>query len=193
MRLPASVIAALLWTLGLVPAGAAEEASPAALWTALRSGGHSAIMRHAEAPGTGDPAGFRLDDCSTQRNLSAAGREQARRIGQRFRDQGVEIARVLSSRWCRCLETARLLELGPVEPYPTLDSFFQQAERGPQQTADLRRFVSEVRNGPSLVLVTHQVNITALTGVFPQAGEMVVVRPGGHGEFTVLGRLLGGG
>ena len=191
MRLPASVMAAVLWTLCLITASAAEEVSPATLWTALRSGGHIALMRHAEAPGTGDPAGFRLDDCSTQRNLSAAGREQARRIGQRFRDQGVEIARVLSSRWCRCLETARLLELGSVEPYPILDSFFQQPERGPQQTAELRRFVSEVRNGPSLVLVTHQVNITALTGVFPQSGEMVVIRPGGNGGFTVLGRLGG--
>ena len=189
MRLQASVIAALLWTLCLVPAGATEEAPTVALWTALRSGGHIALMRHAEATGTGDPAGFRLDECSTQRNLSAAGREQARRIGQRFRDQGVKIAQVLSSRWCRCLETARLLGLGPVEPYPTLDSFFQQSERGPQQTAELRRFVSEVRNGPSLVLVTHQVNITALTGVFPQSGEIVVIRPGGHGGFTVLGRL----
>jgi phosphohistidine phosphatase SixA len=192
MRLPASVIAALLWALCLTAASAAEEASPAVLWTTLRSGGHIAIMRHAEAPGTGDPTGFRLDDCSTQRNLSTAGREQAQRIGQRFRDQGVKIARVLSSRWCRCLETARLLELGPVEPYPTLDSFFQQPERGPQQTADLRRFVSEVRNGPSLMLVTHQVNITALTGVFPQPGEIVVIRPDGNGGFTVLGWLGGG-
>lgn len=189
----AVISAALLGVLCLVPAGTAEEVPAAARWTALRSGGHIAIMRHAEAPGTGDPAGFQLDDCSTQRNLSAAGREQARRIGQQFRDQGVQIARVLSSRWCRCLETARLLELGPVEPYPMLDSFFQQPERGPQQTADLRRFLSEVRNGPSLVLVTHQVNITALTGVFPQPGETVVIRPGGHGRFTVLGQLVVGG
>jgi phosphohistidine phosphatase SixA len=192
MRWPASIMAALLWVLCLVSAGAAEETPAAALWTALRSGGHIAIMRHAEAPGGGDPTGFRLDDCSTQRNLSTAGREQALRIGQQFREQGVKIARVLSSRWCRCLETARLLELGPVESYPTLDSFFQQPQWGPQQTAELRRLVSEVRNGPSLLLVTHQVNITALTGVFPQPGEMVVIRPGGHGGFTVLGRLGGG-
>lgn len=192
MRLPATVLAAALWTLSQVPAAAAAEATPEALWTALRSGGHVVLMRHAEAPGIGDPAGFRLEDCRTQRNLSAAGREQARRLGQRFRDQGVKIARVLSSRWCRCLETARWLGLGPVEPYPPLDSFFQQSERGPQQTAELRRLVSEARSGPALLLVTHQVNITALTGVVPQSGEMVVIRPGGNGDFTVLGRLGGG-
>jgi phosphohistidine phosphatase SixA len=190
MPLPAAVMAVMLWwALCPVPAGATDEAPPAVLWAALGRGGHIALMRHAEAPGTGDPAGFRLDDCRTQRMLSATGREQARRIGQRFRDQGVKIAQILSSRWCRCLETARWLELGPVEPYQTLDSFFQQAGTGPPQTADLRRFVSEARYGPSLLLVTHQVNITALTGLFPQPGDIVVIHPDGRGGFTVLGRL----
>src|SRR3546814_19163678 len=98
------------------PAGAAETEE--ALWAALKQGGHVAIMRHATAPGFGDPEGFRLNDCSTQRNLSDAGRAQARRIGDAIRAHGVTIGRVLSSRWCRCLETAALLGLGPVEAYP---------------------------------------------------------------------------
>ncbi len=159
------------------------------LWDALAGGGHVAIIRHALAPGVGDPDEFRLQDCATQRNLSKQGREQARRIGQLFRDRGVAVGRVLSSRWCRCLETARLLALAPVEPFPALDSFFGNRDRGPPQTAELRAFVSEPRPGASVVLVTHQVNISALTGVYPASGEMVVARPQGNGHFQVLGRI----
>ena len=191
IRLPAAISAVLLGVLCLVPAGTAEEVPDAALWTALRSGGHIVIMRHAEAPGTGDPANFRLDDCSTQRNLSAAGRQQAERIGQAVREQGIMIGRVWSSRWCRCRETAQRLGFAPVEPLPILDSFFRDRERGSQQTAALRRFVSEPRTGPSLILVTHQVNITALTGILPQPGDIVVIHPMGNGRFTVLGIIPG--
>ncbi len=175
---------------GLLPvwASAADEGADS-LWTALKQGGHIALMRHALAPGTGDPAVFRLENCSTQRNLSEEGREQARRIGQAFRERNIAIARVLSSRWCRCLETARLLDLGPVEPFPVLDSFFRRRDKGPQQTAALREFLAAQGSGPSLVLVTHQVNITALTDIFPRSGEMVVIRPLPEGNLTVLGRL----
>jgi hypothetical protein len=81
-------------------------------------------LRHALAPGTGDPPGFVLDDCSTQRNLDGRGRDQARAMGERLREAGLGDAAVFSSRWCRCLETARLLALGPVTPLPALDSFF---------------------------------------------------------------------
>jgi 8-oxo-(d)GTP phosphatase len=95
---------------------------------------HVLLLRHALAPGTGDPSGFQLEDCATQRNLSDAGREQARALGDRLRAAGVAEARVYSSRWCRCLETARLLELGPVEPEPALDSFFQRRSEGPART-----------------------------------------------------------
>lgn len=180
----------LLGLLILLPLLAtARSGDSDALWAALRDGGHVVLIRHALAPGTGDPDDFRLDDCATQRNLSEPGREQARRIGRLFRDRGVAVARVLSSRWCRCLETARLLELGPVEPFPALDSFFGRREAGPAQTAALRAFVSEPRPGAALVLVTHQVNISALTGVYPASGEMVVLRPQGNGDFQVLGRI----
>jgi broad specificity phosphatase PhoE len=148
-----------------------------------------ALIRHALAPGTGDPAHFVLEDCATQRNLSEEGRQQAREIGAAFRQNGITAARVLSSRWCRCLETARLLDLGTVEPFPALDSFFATRERGPDQTAELRKFLSQSYDGPPRVLVTHQVNITALTGIFPRSGEMIVVQPLADGAVQVLGRL----
>lgn len=106
----------LRWVyVGLVLVAASLAALPAdaenaVLWSALRGGEHVVLMRHAVAPGTGDPAGFELDDCSTQRNLSERGREQARATGERFRANGVTDAAVYSSQWCRCLETARLLD-----------------------------------------------------------------------------------
>jgi phosphohistidine phosphatase SixA len=166
--------------------GRADEA----LWAALAAGGHVALMRHAEAPGTGDPENFRLEDCSTQRNLDEAGRDQARRTGEAFRDHGVAIGRVLSSRWCRCLETAELLELGNVEPFAPLDSFFGDRGRGPDQTAAVRALLADAdAEGPSLVMVTHQVNITALTGIFPRSGEIVVLRLGGPEIFETLGAI----
>ena len=100
-------------------------ADEAAAWDALRRGGYVALMRHAEAPGgSGDPAGFKLDDCSTQRNLSAKGRHDATAIGEKFRAAGVAVAKLLSSPWCRCVETARLMELGPFETAPTFANAF---------------------------------------------------------------------
>ena len=93
-------------------AAAQPQTDEAGLWAALRDGGHVALIRHALAPGTGDPAGFRVDDCATQRNLSPAGRAQARAIGERFRANGIDTAALFSSQWCRCLDTARELALG---------------------------------------------------------------------------------
>jgi phosphohistidine phosphatase SixA len=158
------------------------------LWKALGSGGHIALMRHALAPGFGDPENFRVDDCTTQRNLSEAGRRQARDIGRRFRDNGVEEVRVYSSQWCRCLDTARLLDLGEVMVFPGLNSFFQDRTREGAQTAEVKELIRAHAGGISLVLVTHQVNITALTGVVPQSGEIVVLRPDGS-DFKVLGSI----
>lgn len=159
------------------------------LWQALRSGAAVGLIRHALAPGGGDPAHFQVEDCATQRNLSAAGREQARAIGATFRRNGIATARVLSSRWCRCLDTARLLDLGSVEPFPPLDSFFAYPERAEAQMAALREFLSRSDAGPPRVLVTHQVNITALTNVMPRSGELIIVQPLTGGQVRVLGRL----
>lgn len=148
------------------------------------------LLRHAIAPGTGDPANFRLDDCSTQRNLSDAGREQARRIGATFRQQNIAIAGVYSSQWCRCLETARLLDLGAVEPLPALNSFFGDRSTEAQQTQQVQqRIVAHRQTSGVLVLVTHQVNITAITGIVPQQGEAIVLETNAQNQVTVTGRL----
>jgi broad specificity phosphatase PhoE len=181
------VFSMLLAVLPALPA-AAQSSPEAALWAALAGGGHAALIRHALAPGTGDPAGFRLDDCATQRNLSSAGREQARALGKRFREHRATDVAVFSSLWCRCLETARLLNLGEVTPLPALNSFFRDNSPEAAQSAAVRRLIRERAGGKSLVLVTHQVNITALTGVFPNSGEIVVVRPEGDG-LRLVGRI----
>jgi phosphohistidine phosphatase SixA len=165
----------------------AHAQSEAELWAALRKPDHLVIMRHALAPGTGDPDNFRVDDCSTQRNLSEAGREQARRTGEAFRRNGIESAAVYSSQWCRCLETARLLELGEVEELTALNSFFEERGKGPAQIDQLRQDLRKMDLSQPVVLVTHQVNVTGFTGVYPGSGEMVVVRRKTDGSFETVG------
>lgn len=159
----------------------------------LRAGdvaGLVVLMRHAEAPGIGDPEGFRLRDCATQRNLSGDGREQARRVGERLRRMGIGQAAVYSSQWCRCLDTARLLGIGEVREMPALNSFFGRSGERDAQVAEVRRFLAALPpGGPPVVLVTHQVVITALTGVHPASGESVLLRANGTGEPEVVGRL----
>lgn len=168
-------------------AGAAEEER--SLWQAVARGGHVLLMRHAQAPGGGDPAGFQLEECATQRNLNSEGKDQARRIGEAFRRAGVTQAQVFSSRWCRCLETGRLLTLGKVTPLPALDSFFEHADREHTQTSQTLAWIKAADLSTPLVLVTHQVNITALTGIFPVSGEIIVARAMPDGKLRVVGRL----
>lgn len=146
-------------------------------------------MRHALAPGTGDPSEFTIGDCNTQRNLSDQGREQAKRIGLRFRENGIHSAIVYSSQWCRCLETARLLDLGPVQELPIINSFFQRFERRESQTQALSEWINAQTLDTTLILVTHQVNISALTGVYPSSGEMVIISRSDDGAIDVKGTL----
>ena len=185
MPIGASVIAAALLTALLgAPAAASEQA-----WQALRQGGAVALVRHARAPGAGDPPGFRLGDCSTQRNLSAEGREQAKALGARFVAERVQVARVLSSRWCRALDTASIAFGDKVEQVPALDSFFGDPRARESQTEALRRLVAEWSAHDSvLVLVTHQVNVTALTGSSVGEAEVLVLTPRQAG-FTLVGRI----
>ena len=173
----------------LLGAGAARANDSEKLWEALRQGTAFAIMRHALAPGTGDPANFKVGDCSTQRNLSDTGRKQAREIGDRFRSNGITSANVFTSQWCRCRETAELLALGPVKELPSLNSFFQKFERREVQTKALREWLSKDRPKGPLVLSTHQVNISALTGSFTSSGEIVVAQIEGDGTVKVLGSI----
>jgi phosphohistidine phosphatase SixA len=161
-----------------------------AVWAALQRPGALALMRHAIAPGMSDPAGFRLDDCSTQRNLDARGRDQARETGARMRMRGVLFDRVLTSQWCRCVETAELLDIGPVQTLPALNSFFENRSDGPVQTAETRRYIERLSADETAILVTHQVNITALTGRGVASGEVFVVERGGGARLDVIGDLL---
>lgn len=174
----------------LAPAGPVRSQTSEDLWRALAGGGHVALMRHADAPGTGDPPGFRLGECATQRNLSEAGRRFSEALGAEFRRRGVNVARLLSSEWCRCLDTARLMAVASVETAPeALNSFFETPAEKARSTAALRRLLDALPREGASVLVTHQVNITALTGVVPASGEIVVLRLEPGGGYAVAGRL----
>ncbi len=159
----------ILFTLIATPARADD-------WDAARAEGAILLMRHATAPGTGDPVNFDLADCSTQRNLSEAGRLQARETGSAIRAAGIPITHVLTSQWCRCRDTARLLDLGPVEDLPSLNSFFSDRGEAEPQTAETLARLAALPRGARPILVTHQVNITALTGVVPRSGEIIVAQ-----------------
>jgi phosphohistidine phosphatase SixA len=188
----ASLLCIVLCAILGTEANAAEEIEDADLAARLQKGGAVLLLRHAYAPGTGDPEGFRLDDCTTQRNLNDAGREQARSIGAWLRAHGIEHARVYSSEWCRCLETAELLGLGPVTPLPALNSFFERrGDRGPNLAALEAFLAGQPPNGEPIVLVTHQVTITALSGIYPASGETLLMRRSDQdrGKLQPLGRL----
>ena len=165
-----------------------RPALSADLWTALRSPGHVALIRHAVAPGTLDPPGWRLGDCATQRNLSAEGRAQATRMGDLFRSNGIAAARIHSSQWCRCLDTATLLKLGDVTPQPLLNSFAEDRGRSAQQTQALRAWIGQQELAGPTLLVTHQVVILALAEVPAGNGEIVVMRRESDGRLTLQGR-----
>ena len=157
---------------------------------ALRQPGAVALIRHARAPGTGDPAGFRLGDCATQRNLSDEGRAQARRLGEALRSRGIAVSRVLSSEWCRTRDTA-MLAFGAAEAFTALNSFFSDRTDEPAQSDAARATIGAWRGDGVLMMVTHQVNITALTGIVLREGEIVVVR-GRDGRVVVEGRIFVG-
>lgn len=156
-------------------------------WGALRAPGAVAIMRHALAPGIGDPDGFTLGDCTTQRTLDARGRAQARRVGQEMRARGITFDSVLTSQWCRSRETADLLDVGPVTDAPPLNSFFRDRGNRDRQTRQTLDLIAQA-SGP-MMLVTHQVNISALTGRGARSGEVVVFRVI-DGTPQVTGRIL---
>jgi phosphohistidine phosphatase SixA len=178
-----------LLALTILIATADTCAASEAAWQALREGGAVALIRHARAPGVGDPAGFRLEDCATQRNLSEAGRAQARALGAEFKAHRIEVRQVLSSRWCRALDTARLAFGDLAEPAPTLDSLIRERADQEPRTRAFRDLVAGWRGREGVaVFITHQVNITALTGAFLAEGEVIVLKPRPDG-FTLVGRI----
>jgi phosphohistidine phosphatase SixA len=174
--------------LGLLSASDTARADDTAAWASLRAGAHVALMRHADAPGgAGDPPGFRLDDCATQRNLSDKGRADAAKIGARLKAEGIRVEKILASPWCRCMETARLLQLGPVEAAPTFSNVVVLREQSETLTAGAGAVIDAWRGSGILLVVTHGANIFALTGISPASGEIVVVRSGSR---NAVGRLL---
>ncbi|MEO8507512.1 MAG: histidine phosphatase family protein [Betaproteobacteria bacterium] len=160
------------------------------LWALLAQGGQVVLIRHAVTdPGVGDPPGFKLDDCRTQRNLSAAGRPEAQRLGASLRAHGVPIARVLASPWCRTLETARLALGVEAQKEPALSNLFEHGHNRERQLAGFRKLVADAPRQGNLILVTHGATTLAFTGVSPATAEMVIITPEGGGEFKVAGRI----
>ena len=167
------------------------QANDDALWREVEKGGYLLLMRHAQTvSGVGDPAGFTLDDCKTQRNLSDEGRAQARRTGEAFRARGIALDAVRTSAWCRCVETAKLA-FGKTEVWPALNSFFQGPDTRTEQTAAVTAASAAVKPPGNWMLVTHQVNISALTGEWADSGQIVVARPAAKpdGRLEVVGKL----
>ena len=161
-------------------------------WALLKQPGHVVFMRHSDAPGSGgygDPPGYRLDDCATQRNLSDEGRAHARRTGEAFRKHGIAFDRVLTSPWCRCKETAQLALGKEAQIYAPLSNLVGRSEHRDEQVKALKAYLAGLQPDTRVLFVTHGVVIGALTGVSPASGEMVIVKPGPGGEPTVAGRL----
>jgi len=168
------------------PVAAADDSKEA--WAALVKGGHVALIRHGNAPpGYGDPPGFKIDDCATQRNLDEKGRAQARVLGEAFRRHGVPADKILSSPWCRCPETARLMALGPVENTPAVAT----SDKSPDRLAVLKQILADWRGPGTLVVVTHAFTVQGLVGIMPGQAETVVVRPkpGKEPGLEIVGRI----
>ena len=152
----------------------------------LQDGQHVLLMRHADAPGYGDPKGYVIGKCSTQRNLGEGGKKQAKVIGVWLSNQGIQNAEIFSSPWCRCLDTATLLNKGPVKIESSLGSFFDDMSLEKRQTRALEVFIKNELAKQSKVphiLVTHHVNIEAYTGKVVGVGDMVLVKENKNGEF----------
>jgi len=186
----------LTWTLLalLGTASAALADDPAALWSALRDGVRVALVRRTDAPGgAGDPPGFVLGICATQRNLSEQGRAEASALGERFRTAKIPVGKVLTSRWCRSRDTASLMNTGLVEEERTFDYAYAELNRprAGELTARPTAVIAASKGPGALVVVTHGSNINLLTGTDPGQGGIVVVEPDPKSDkqFRMLGRI----
>jgi phosphohistidine phosphatase SixA len=175
----------LKWALVCLLGLGGTHSHAAELAEQLKGNDHVLLMRHALAPGVGDPAGYQLDNCKSQRNLDAQGRAQAQRIGQWLKSQGVRDALVFSSAWCRCKETAEKLGLGTPVHEAALNSFFDDMRQGPQSNAKLQKFIEtqlKSKNSKALILVTHHVNIAEFMGENVGSGDMVLAKVSPQGR-----------
>ena len=156
-------------------------------WKIAQEGDKIILIRHSLAPGGGDPAGFKVDDCKTQRNLNRTGVNQSKKIGKLFKKNKVPVDQVLSSQWCRCKDTAKYA-FGNFKEFTALNSTFQSPydQNEAKQLKDLYAFVKDWNsNGKNLVLVTHYSIITAVTNAVPSSGELVITDK----NFEVLGTI----
>ena len=167
-----------------------SSAVAADAWVELAKPGAIVLFRHATAPGVGDPSGFKLDDCATQRNLNDQGRAEARLLGEQFRSRKIQVGAVLSSQWCRTRETARLAFGDMARDEPAFNSFFlRPPEISNPQTGQARALLAAWRGPGALVVVTHQVNIQELTGAAAASAEGLVVRPDASGNLKVVATI----
>ena len=157
------------------------------IWQDLAKGNRIILIRHSIAPGGGDPAGFNLQNCKTQRNLSKEGIEQSKKIGEIFKKNNIPIDQVLSSEWCRCKDTAHFA-FQNFETFSALNSTFSApyTKNQDKQIKDLKKFINQWNsNNKNLVLITHYSIITAVTDAVPSSGEIVVTDK----NFRVIGTL----
>ncbi|MGD9052086.1 MAG: histidine phosphatase family protein [Desulfobacterales bacterium] len=188
MRLIIWAMVALTGLSALATAGV--DSDQAEMIENMLAGGHILMIRHALAPGTGDPANFQVGDCSTQRNLDDRGRDQARAIGDWLRSKGINSASVYSSQWCRCLETAKLLRMGPVAELPALNSFYELTENREPNLKALRQFIAkQPPDGKLIIMVTHLVTISAIADEAVSSGEGVLLKLNPAEPYEVVGRL----
>jgi phosphohistidine phosphatase SixA len=184
--------------MAFVPLGrAADPSETERIWKQLAGGGYVILIRHATTDsGIGDPPNFKLDDCSTQRNLSAAGRAESEKLGAEFRRRGIPVSQVLSSPWCRCVDTAKLAFGKEVEVMDSLASSFRNVDDRSARADVVKRRISRFSKDPlktgkrgNLIMVTHQFNIIDITGRSTGMGDMVVVRADGCCNVKVVGVL----
>jgi broad specificity phosphatase PhoE len=182
----------LILCLAMPPSGGVGEAQAQAdPWSALKRPGHIAFMRHSDAPGApGDPTGFRLDDCATQRNLSEEGRAQARRTAAALKRNEVVFDEALTSPWCRCRETALLVTGKEATVLDALSNLVGRQEYRASQLTALKDYLAKLDRSSRVLFVSHGILIAALFGISPAQGEILVVRLGEGGEPVVAARLL---
>lgn len=174
----------------VLPGIAPVQAAGAIDLAELAKPGRVLLLRHAIAPGVGDPDNFRLRDCGTQRNLDAAGRAQAARLGKRIAALGIRDVKVYAGQWCRTLETARLLGLGPVTELPALNSFFARPDQREGNLDGVRKFLAKLPvDGQLVILVTHQVTVTGITGVYPGSGGGALLQLDGSASPKLVGEI----
>ena len=162
------------------------------VWALLKKPGHFALLRHANAPGsTAEPYGINLKDCSIQRSLDDAGRTQARHLGAEFHKHGIVKARLVSSQFCRALETARLLGLGTPQELPTLNLVYL-ADIGKLRdtSAAAIAYMKKMPQNQVVVLVSHEPNIQGIANVDLSSGELAVAHFDAAGAVAVDGRIM---